>query len=110
MITGQARSVESRINGSLEVIVDYTFTSGNILTESIIYNYKDFTKADLLNRVKSRCEELVISEYKKNQSEEAAKIDVSDVSYQCNIATAVIDGETLTVDDVKITKVEVANG
>jgi hypothetical protein len=84
MISGQAKSITIDENGNLKVATEYTLTDGSKQTGHTRYNCFNFSKDMLLKDIQSQCENLMRKTYNLKQNVELAKVDVSDVSFECS--------------------------
>lgn len=93
MISGQAKGITIDDNGNLKVETEYTLTDGTKLTGHTRYSCMNFSKAQVLEDIKSHCENLMRKTYNLKRNQELVKTDVKDVAYSCSVVEVVTKPE-----------------
>jgi archaellum component FlaC len=112
MISGQVTGIGIDDHGNIKVTTEYTLTDGSKSIGNTRYSFENFSKAKILEDVKSQCENLMRKVYTLKANQELIKTKVDDISYECESvelttkqAITDITGniltpkETITIDD-----------
>ena len=93
MISGQVQSCTLDDNGNIKVQTEYTLTDGSKVVGHTRYDCRNFSKAKILEDVKTQCENLMKKTYSLKQNQILKDTVVSDISYSCSSVELVVKPE-----------------